>query len=53
MAHLFFFHSVSQEELILTELSNNKDKMVKLHVGLFGYSNRYLLQFSVADLNFQ
>ena len=38
--------------LVLTELSNNKDKMVKLHVGIFGYSNQYLLQFSVNNLNF-
>ena len=36
----------------LTELSNNKDKMVNLHVGIFGYSNQYLPQFSVSNLNF-
>ena len=39
--------------VILTELSNNKDELVKLHVGIFGYPNRYLLQFSVTDLHFR
>ena len=48
-----FNSNICSKYHILTELSNNKDKMVKLHVGIFGYSNQYLLQFSVTDLNFQ